>query len=48
MHHVFPNLRLPALCSFETVRVGLIVEHSLVNAFLGSLDEGAVLDNFLV
>ncbi len=48
VHHILSNLRLPALCSFETVRVGLVVEHSLVDTFLGGLDKGAVLDDFLV
>ena len=48
MHHALSDLGLPALCSLKTVRVGLVVEHGLVNAFLSGLDERAVLDDLLV
>ncbi len=48
MHHILSNLGLPALSSFETVRMGLVVQHSLIDTFLGGLDERSVLDDFLV
>lgn len=48
MHHALAYLAFPPFCSLEAVRMRLVVEHSLVDLFLGIQDEGTVLDDFLI
>lgn len=48
MKHRFPNLAFPAGCSFEPVGMALVVEHGLVDFFLGIENKRSVLNDFLV
>ena len=48
MDHALPNLTLPSLRPFESIRMCLEIHHSLINLFLRVENKRSVLDDLLI